>query len=418
MIAVMKLVYTYVRLQPRFELWTRFWCELTNYVLFDAYIKRPLRLIRINIMHTCIYVHLSFCSLYPGGQPYILTLWSGHRLKGSMIQMMHFVFSLGAAAGPLVTKPFLPDLSFIGENCTALATNFINSSLGQLRSQEISNASAPYCPDRTEVEDTVVTVRFAYVTVSLLLIIPITFFTIVLFLGRPSFRLPRRQKADRENQDETKPKEDVTAPKFRIRLLIGGFVLFLHYLPVESSPSNFLAVFAVKGLGWPNGHGSLIIFVSWAALGIGRGLSIPIIACLSPARMLMGLLGVTFVGAALLIFSPYHDTFVWVSAAVAGIGMGPFFATAYVWLSQYISITGRTSSIFVAASYLAGLANPYILGYLLDNHGHMALAYYEITVAASFLVTYIFLQIFVTRHSPKKSNANSEEHTDNGNELL
>ncbi len=260
-------------------------------------------------------------------------------------------------------------------------------------------------------------VRFAYVVISLLLIIPIVLFTLAFFLGAPSFLMPTPQTLHRENRDGDELSKDGTHKTFRTRLLIGGFVLFFLYQPVEGSLSNFLAVFVVKGLGWPNGHGSLITSVFWTALGMGRGLSIPVAPFLSPTHMLMGSLGITFVGAALLIFSPYHVTFVWVSAAVAGMGMGPFFAAGYVWLSQYISITGWVSSLFVAASAVAGIANPYIVGYLLDNYGHMSLPYYETAAVASFLLTYLSLQLFATSYTRKVQNR-SNERTEFASECL
>ncbi len=251
-------------------------------------------------------------------------------------------------------------------------------------------------------------VRFAYVVISLLLIIPIVLFTLAFFMGAPSFLMPTPQTLHGENRDGDELSKDGTHKTFRTKLLIGGFVLFFLYQPVEGSLSNFLAVFVVKGLGWPNGHGSLITSVFWAALGIARGLSIPVAPFLSETHMLMGSLGITFVGAALLIFSSYHVTLVWVSAALTGMGMGPIFAAGYVWLSQYISITGWVSSLFVAALAVAGIANPYIVGYLLDNYGHMALPYYETAAVASFLLTYLSLELFATRYTRKIQNRNNE----------
>ncbi len=367
-----------------------------------------MQIIQFNIH---IFSYLLF--IHSGIQPYILMLWSGHRLKGSMVQMIQLGFSIGGAVGPLVAKPFLPDLSFLEKNCTKSADNFTNTSRDESMAGEINNASATsYCPERQEIQDTVAIVRFAYIAISVLFLLPSVLFAVAFFLGEPSFLTRSLRKSGDAKQDG---KELVKNRKFRIKLLTGGFVLFFLYQPVEGSLGVFLAVFVVKGLGWPNGHGSLITSVFWAALCVGRGLGIPAAAFFTPARMLMGILAVTFVGTVLLMFSPYHDTFVWIGAAVAGTGVAPFFGTAFVWFSQHINVTGRVSAVFHVATAVAGMTQPLLVGYLLDNIGHMTLPYYVTAAAAALAITFSCLESVVRYHGRRKElreHADKKEHID------
>ncbi len=346
-------------------------------------------------------------------------VWSGHRLKGSMMQAIHFGFSLGAAIGPLVAKPFLPDLEFLNQNCTRIPEDAGNSSLNHSWIDSHTNVSESNCPDEEETNAAVEFVRFAYVTVSSLVLIPMGLYVLAFFLGTPSFLAPKPQKQDiKKETSEDQNDHGETDKAFRVKLLVCGFFLFFLYQPIEGSFANFSAVFVVKGLGWSNGHGSLITSLFWAALGIGRGLGIPVAAFLTPARMLVGMLGIMLLGAVLFIFSPFHDAFVWIAAAVAGMGMAPFFGTAFVWVSQYVHITGRASAVFLVATSVAGIANPYIVGYLMDNVGHMALPYYITAVTVAFTLTYVASEIYVTYHNRRKKGRPNRDKDNDVNGFL
>ncbi len=331
-----------------------------------------------------------------------MTLWRGHRLTGPMTQMLQFLFAIGAAAGPLTAKSFLPDLNFLDQNCSSVPGNFTNiTHYWPIPGQK--NVSLPLCPNETEVTKFVGSVRFAYVTVSVLVIIPMALFTLAFFLDTPSCLLPKAQKLDGTNQDA----EEVKDKQLRLKLLVGGFIIFFLYQPVEDSFGNFSAIFVVKGLGWPNGHGSLIASNFWAAFCVGRLSGVPSAAFLSPERMLLGLLSGTVIGGALLIFSAYHDAFVWISATMVGLSIGPFNGTAFLWVSQYVNISGRVSAVFHVAVALGGVADPFIVGYLQDNCGHSSLPYYVTALTATFFITYLILDVIVRCHSRKKKGAES-----------
>ena len=323
------------------------------------------------------------------------------------MQMALFGYSTGAAIGPLAVKSFLPDLNFLELNCSSVAGNFTNKTTywPMLEGKHITVSP---CPDETEVMQIVASVRFAYVTISVFVVIPMALFVLLYFLGTPSFLSPKAKKMDGTNQDA----EEVKDRQLRIALLVGGFVLFFLHQPVEGSFANFSAVFVVKGLGWPNSHGSLIAFVFWAALCVGRLVGMPAAAFLSPESMMLGLLSVTFAGGVLLIFSAYHDAFVWMSATMVGFGIGPFHATAFVWASQYLNISGRVSAVFLAAAALGGIANPFTVGYLLDNCGHTSLPYYVTALTATFLITYLTLHVFVRYRNRKNENPDRASQSD------
>ncbi len=324
------------------------------------------------------------------------------------MQMSQLGLSIGGAIGPLTVKSFLPDLNFLEQNCSSADGNFTNSTHYWSILEGTHNVTSAPCPDEMEVTKLVASARFAYVTSSVLVVIPTALFVLVFFLDAPSCLSPKAKKMDGTNQDAG----EVKGRQLKIALLVGGFVLFFLDQPVEGSFSNFSAVFVVKGLGWPNSHGSLIAFVYWAALSFGQLAGIPAAAFLSPESMMLGLLSVTFAGAVLLIFSAYYDAFVWMSATIVGLGIGPFYGTGFVWVAQYVNISGRVSAVFLAAAALGGIANPFAVGYLLDNCGHSSLPYYVTALTATLLITYLILHIFVRCRNLKNENPDRASQSD------
>ena len=87
-------------------------------------------------------------------------------------------------------------------------------------------------------------------------------------------------------------------------------------------------------------------------------------------------------------------------------------ATAFVWASQYVNISGRVSAVFLVAAALGGIANPFIVGYLLDNCGHTSLPYYVTALTATFLITYLTLHVFVRYRNRKNENPERASQSD------
>jgi len=177
--------------------------------------------------------------------------------------------------------------------------------------------------------------------------------------------------------------------------------LFYHvYAYIELTPSDYLPTFAIKFIHWPVTHVSLLMSVFFGTHCLGRFLGVPLSFVLRPRTMIIINLLVTAIAYVILLAVKSRPELLWVSAALAGVGMATTFATVLLWMAESVAISGRVASVVVASGSFGSIIQPQVVGRLFDvpaAGGPMSMVYVLVTSSLIHIVLFICMLLFVAR---------------------
>ena len=327
-----------------------------------------------------------FCQgyLYSAIPGQIYELWDASRFKGSILQGCYSVWTLGLFLTPLLSIPFLSDLS---EHCLDLAEGKTAERAKDVINRDMNKTSATSAQEEVSdwtmtstCSDDVIDVQNAYVTVGCFSIVVAIICFIVFLVNRPSLRkktfsdvtISTNYEAVKKNAQSSsavlpKPKRYVL---LCLMSLFCAFVIYFSYLP-----THFINTFAMQGLEWPVGHGAVMTSVFTGLGGAGRVLSVPLAYFASPGLMIISMLAAStasFVLMCCITFLP--DFMVWCSFGLAGLSSSALCTFNILWIGQHIPVTSATGSLFLISGSVGAITGSWILGRLMIVN-HMWLIY-------------------------------------------
>jgi FHS family Na+ dependent glucose MFS transporter 1 len=182
-------------------------------------------------------------------------------------------------------------------------------------------------------------------------------------------------------------------------------MFYSMYCATEDTFAAYLTTFVVKSIHWSKSHGAQVTSLFWASFTVGRFASIFLVRCLSPVKFL--LLSCTSMALSLLaflLFSIYNiNPGIWLASALAGASMAPVFPTGFIWMeSEFVRVTGRVASSILIASSSGTMANPIILGYLMEEITPIWFSYLLCLEAAMVFLLFLLLlalsRLYIRKH--------------------
>jgi len=177
--------------------------------------------------------------------------------------------------------------------------------------------------------------------------------------------------------------------------------LFYHvYAYIEMTPVDYFPTFAIKFLRWPVKDASLLMSLFYGTHCAGRILGVPVSCVLRPRTMII--VGVCFSTIAFVILLPVRrlTELLWVSAAMAGLGLSTSYSTPVLWAAESVTITGRVAAVVVAGGSLGSIVPPQIVGRLFDlpaAGGPMSMVYVLVSAAVVHIVLFACMVAFIAR---------------------
>ena len=364
---------------------------------------------------------IRFCPT--AGQSYCVNLWHDHRFKEPVLQGGHAIWSLGAAIGPFIIRPFLSELQYDGHS-DAVVNNVSTLINGWNTTHLLDGSIIQHSPDNqlvhhqspdgdhvniTNISD-VMSVRFAYVTIGLIILIfGIPFFAI--FLANCfSNRKKSSDESDRsiKDGDETTTKGSPSSSCNPIRaiflVMLSYFTFLLVY--IEGIPIAYYVTFCIKYLDWPVRQASLLMTIFFGAHFSGRVLGVPLSAYLAPRTMLIMNLFLSTTANVLLMFVNFFPAIMWISAAMAGFGVSSTFPTIILWVSELIQVTGFVSSVLSVGASMGFFTAPLLVGLMFDATP-MSMVYILLIVSICLFLFFLLQLAFVFKfkHRLRPSSA-------------
>jgi len=183
-------------------------------------------------------------------------------------------------------------------------------------------------------------VRYAYVTVGLILLLP-AMALFLLHLKRSSSLTPVWAQTNnsvelvvtgtngKHTEDITinRNKEPFTSAHNKIFFICLMFAFFVFYVAIEFIPRGFLTSFTAKFLVWSTKNSTLINTVFSGCLFASRMVGVALSAILSPRLAIAINFILMLVASFLLLFPRWHDgVLVWLAAGLLGYGLSTTYA--------------------------------------------------------------------------------------------
>lgn len=385
----------------------------------------------------------------------VLRVWEGR--GGVAMQGLHFSYALGGVIAPLITQPFLaPRDDIIFDNTTfALSRPFLSlpsedgfevimldwkNASGQESRGSVLEPESPddkgktYSGSYSQQQGLVPSfhtgsanatseqtqkvygtqVHFAYMISAVTTTISALPF-LWMHLGRT-----KQRRRGKDSQGFCLCSEDVDGEvEQKITRDAGGLpvglahvtlawtcVFFVLYYAVERSFVSFLPMFVVQHLRWTKADASLLTSVFWTSLAMARFLSIFLVRVVSTVAILtfccaffvaslVGMLLVSMVTA-----TAHAHWSVWMCVVLSGAASAGIVPTTLSWVEdELLCVTGRTLAVIAVTSSLGSIANPLLLGFLIEHYGALWFWYIllgEATASAfALLLLLLFSQLYL-----------------------
>ena len=329
----------------------------------------------------------------------------------SLMQLIHFSFSLGGLLSPLYAEPFLaPDknISNIQLNTTHIAETTIGynyssdiytqhldnfTPLNDLSNQNFSFSiynGTVTTTDRFSTE-TETNVHYAYLISSLIVFSgALPLLMMYIFYNRLNLTGARNKTRTSESFREL--------PQNIHAALAASLMTFLFlYACMEDMLYNFLMTFTVRAFpSVSKSTGAYITALLWASSAAARFSAIFVSQLVSPIRMLYlcgCLISVSFIGLPIssAVDSPASLA---VFVATSGLGMAAVFATTFLWVeSELTRVTPLLSACMFVSGSVGKMLNPVLLSFLLEEVANAWYTYMLIIylIALGLLLTAILV---------------------------
>ena len=268
---------------------------------------------------------------------------------------------------PIIVRGFLVDVGDVmhrgggGDSChnttgniSVYASHGTDTAQGNssVLSMNNSGESPTYDSGDSDIIEAVSYARFAYVAVGAFPVAAAMCSFVNFFIFKDYKKIcltPLKKKSTYDDVQEHKPD--------MVILVLFSMLMFLYNF-LLSTPASFFASFAVKGLCLNVKTGSDLTTAYFFSNMAGKLLTVLMSNWLRPIKLLYILLSCNAFSWTLGLFIPLTPELVWVTAAVAGLGMSSLHFNILLWLADFVTITGRISSLCLISSYSAALVGP------------------------------------------------------------
>ncbi|XP_047462637.1 major facilitator superfamily domain-containing protein 4B [Mugil cephalus] len=342
------------------------------------------------------------------------------------LQALHFFIGFGALVSPLIADPFLSE-SGCG-NHTGNETATMHHFRNMLRNSPIAehNITTDPLPHEGAKEESIV--QYAFWIMALInLPVPIA----VLFLmyreqlipccpsGTP--RLLDKDELAMENQQgaegpDVEQKEHeagghgdifsccqndnlrgLPVSFFMIHIL-GGMVLFMTD-GIVGAYAGFVYTYAVtSSVSLPHKIAGYLASIFWAAITVGRLLSIPLSYRFQPVRLLMFNLAGAIVTVLMLLIFYYSSIFLFVGTCLCGLFLSSIFPCMLAYTEDILDYQGCATSVLVTSAGMGEMVMQVLVGSIIQSEGSYSFLLCGVITACLGFIFFIGLLLFHRMH--------------------
>ena len=337
--------------------------------------------------------YIIFLFFIAGGNVLLLNVW-GEKSPPYM-QALHFLFALGSFIAPLIAKPFLQENIVPTNNCANT-----NSSQYCASNNSIGDSSNNLCFSSSS--GNTFPVKWAFWICAFPL--AITGIGFLVFVFNKSCSL---QDTKTNNEDARKTKQG--SLMYRVTFLSLFSVFLLIYAGLEEAYGGYIFAFgSTSSLKMSKDGSALLNSGFWGSFALARLAAVPISKYLPPSKMLCLDLAGCLLGSAVLISqikdgdcSAADSTKLWVGTVIFGISTSSVFPAGISWAENFVTVPGRTASLFLVTSSTGAMLIPLSVGSTIgETVGPCSLMICALVISVLMIV--VFLSILVAARCFKR----------------
>lgn len=155
--------------------------------------------------------------------------------------------------------------------------------------------------------------------------------------------------------------------------VVGLIALFFFlYSGAEISYGGWIYTYALATGTGSASSAAYLTSIFWAALTLGRLLSIPVAARLRAREILLISLVGSLLSLGLILMMPELTAVVWIGTIMLGLSMSPIFPTTLTLAERNTNVSGSVTSYFFAGASLGGMTIPWLVGQQFEQSGSQA----------------------------------------------
>ncbi|BFY96962.1 hypothetical protein BsWGS_00002 [Bradybaena similaris] len=294
-----------------------------------------------------------------------------------LLQFAHFSFAIGGVVSPAFSAPFLAEK----ENKTKASELVLNVTLSPSINDTGESSSALH---RTT------DVHYAYlISGTILTLTAVPFLVMLLFCKQST-------SVETKHAEETAQRNMPTS--LRVFLIAVVCVYYMAYVCIENTFSSFLETFVVTQYEEVSeAQGAYITTFYWTAFAAGRFSAIFVSEWLIAVRLLyvqFCIMAVAFSG--FLVSSLYGQLDALKAfACLIGLALSSVYPGGISWIeAEIMTVTGRIAGVILVGSSIGATANPYIMGFLMEERSNFWFCYFLMGSVVMTILLFLFLLSF------------------------
>ena len=140
----------------------------------------------------------------------------------------------------------------------------------------------------------------------------------------------------------------------------------------------------------------------WGFFTLGRLISIPIATRVQPKTYLILDMAGILLGTLIVLMWPALP---WIGMGVVGLSVASVFPTLMSFAEQRMTITGKVTGIFLAASNLSGMTMPWLIGQFFESRGPITL---PVVMLAASVMALVALMVLLRMNDKKTEDERLE----------
>ncbi len=156
-------------------------------------------------------------------------------------------------------------------------------------------------------------------------------------------------------------------PRARSSQLASVCVFFFLYVAMESGFAGWIHTYVEQVDPGNSATGVTVAF--WAGFVLGRMIAIAVGTRISAGQIVGSSMVVALAAMVCLVAVGRTGPALWVFVVLYSMAIAPQFASMVSYAEHHLSLSGASTSLFIAASGIGGLSLPWVIGQLFDHLG-------------------------------------------------
>ncbi|XP_067670542.1 sodium-dependent glucose transporter 1A-like [Haliotis asinina] len=317
------------------------------------------------------------------------------------LQFLHFSYALGTILSPLIAEPFLVEIG--GDNSTqqpSLHVDLIGPSPNKTAdftpyAAVKDNFTIPGYDNHPESQ-----IKYAYLIAGFL------FLFSALLMGLEGCINRKKPKSAVVKEDHREIRE--LQPRTKVIVLLIVSVIYFFHCASGLTISGYMMAFCVKDRGWSKETTAYLTAVFWAVFAASRLGGVFVIKFISPFKLMFicNCMLTLSVGGLWISVATNSDTWVWICIIATSVGAAVFFPTGFIRVeTDIMPVSGMVAGIMMLATNAAGIVNPLLVGYLMQEVSPKWYVYVTFAeVVVCFLCCFVLDLVIKTMVTKQKSN--------------